>query len=409
MINKSNIFSFEECRGLISNISSKNYATPNECLAKLMELNALFREAVKQKSRFDNISISQKDNIENLLYLCAPKINYNIEECFKQSVNNDRFKIIVEYSLNINSTAEDIAKQVEDFYVVACMALTNPILQKGVTPSSILKIHWDRYAQEAGVDDSEEIRKIVARIISRLFTDNIEYQNACSNNSIEVGLDVKETTTNFGKWQESFTDLMDSIKLLHNSFVESICNKCKQKQTVSTSAAAKLAKWISIPDLVKIEISKIDNEPYMDYQRRELIRPFPKISYFAKLDEEEKQRKLNSFWGILERSSTESILVTSIEKLKEDIEDIPHQPIQDISISLRRVIERNFDVNLIEINNENDRYATPEYFDVARSNVERVVTTRPAVINPERRVIFKGLYLVPLNICETPNNNLRQF
>ena len=218
MINKSNIFSFEECRGLISNISSKNYATPNECLAKLMELNALFREAVKQKSRFDNISISQKDNIENLLYLCAPKINYNIEECFKQSVNNDRFKIIVEYSLNINSTAEDIAKQVEDFYVVACMALTNPILQKGVTPSSILKILWDRYAQEAGVDDSEEIRKIVARIISRLFTDNIEYQNACSNNSIEVGLDVKETTTNFGKWQESFTDLMDSIKLLHNSF-----------------------------------------------------------------------------------------------------------------------------------------------------------------------------------------------
>lgn len=413
MTKEINTFPVAECQRLISRISGVVYESPNDCLARLDDIDPLFKDAVRQKFRFDDISTSLKDSLDRLLEYCAPDISYDIVESFSwrrdgATVDSDDI-IIPEYTLSISTTAEEIVEQVDEFYSVAFKALTNSLLNKGVTPVSILKDLVDRYSLEAGVDESEEIRKIVNRMVKRMFSDNAEANGHLYHNPIADNPNLEEAMASVdGRWQDNFANLLDCIKTLDRSLAGYINVEYSSRRGLNTGIISILSRWIS-QSYVKIRVHKEVVKPYKDTDMRAFIHPFPKMSYAASINKEEVRRRLKSFLKIIEDSSSDSILTTSIEVLKEDIENIPNQPAQDISISLKRVIEKNFNVILLEIDNEDDRYATPEFFEASRANVKSVVTTRPAVLGPGDRVISKGLYLVPMRNTENPNNNLTIF
>lgn len=403
MDNEFNIFPVEECRKLIARITDEDNSDPNQCIGEIEKINKLFREALNRKCSFDDLAISLKDDVSQLLKFCVPRINYEIKAGCKAKKCKDRINgvigvfVVPNYQLNINTTAEEIAAQVDEVYALAVNTFTIPILRKGVTPKAVLQLLWDKYTLEEGVDGSDDIHRIVSRIVNRLFSDSAEGYTERSENACVTAADGANATPDARP--ESIVVMAEYIATLQTQFSQYVSEACKSSYTINSDAASELAKWIQIPNMT---IEMKEQTPYEDAQLKGFVVPYPLLQ--KTVNKENVIARMKAFVGILKNSSHNYILKAPVEQLKKDIEDIDNQPAQNIDVSLKQVIENNFNVRFIEINTEDSRYANPEYFEVSRSNVDKVVTTRPAVIDCFGKVIFKGRYLVPQSDKDKLNN-----
>jgi len=401
MTNEKKISPVEEW-GQILKECGKECDNLKECLYGLNFIREKFKEIIRQKFRFDDIPNSIKERLNNLLECCDLDINFHIkdyEKLYYKTIDYNGCKAYMpmcdrKYTLEFVTTAKDIVSQIDNFYKFAKESLSNPLLKKGVTPTYILNSLADRFSLDTGVDNIDDIKEIVNRMKEKIFSENEEkcddvtrYGNLEKPN-LECAINrvCKED-------YDSLDKIINDIKNIKDVLSQYIRALYFSNKEYSFETIAKLAKWISFP-YNKIIVKEKIVFPKNDEQNRELRIPFPEIYLSIDIKEDLKET-LTLFKDIIEDSSNKTVLKTSIMALKEDIENIPNLK-QDICVSIRDVIQKNFNVKLIEIDSERDKYATIEYFMVSRANVEKVVTTCPAVLWLDNRVIKKGHYLVPL-------------
>lgn len=401
----NNSQNIEKLRSLISEISGKIYASPNECFEEISRIYSYFQELLRDILSHADFSLALKSDIEKLIEFTTPELHYELSESY--SCNNDisKLRINVEYKLIIKSTPEEIITQVDEFYSTAVGSLIDPNLLTGVTPSLILKYLVDSYSSNYGIDNKEEIDRIVARLAKRIFIENPgstvetidtpDHDDKCS-----IELDGTQILKNVEEWQ-NLDDLLHNIDNLRLTVAGFFIRKCKAMHVQNMKTVSRLSRWLTAPKLI-ITSYRQDAQPVVSFSEKMVCIPFPTMIYRTFPDFKKISERLEILIEMFAGSSA-SLLKTNAVSLKHDLENITTQEPQEINISLKNIIEKNFNVWILEVDSESDNYATPEYFNVSRANVEKVMTTKPAVIGLDGKVIYKGLYVVPLDTNDTEN------
>lgn len=411
----------------IGMISEKLYASPDECLSALAGITAYFRENVAEKINFGQIPMALKDTIINkLIGISSPIVDYNIDwsvmcsspflpvttasdskECY---VYDKDFNIKVKYRLTIRSSAEDLASQVDEYCSMAVKSLSDPAFNTNITPTFVLKNLVDTYALERGVDEKEESDRIVGRLVKRFFAEEPQPADKClghdeSTAQLEDSPRLETAVKRVSEWQ-CLHDMLENFALLQRTIVEAIYRISKKNELRNLSEIAEFTKWFSYQKInINIMVKQEEREPGFDPEKREVRIPLPSILYAIDPDVSRIEEHVRKLWNVIREAHSDSILKTDSLALKHDLEGICNMPPQDIGPLLQGVITRNFNVRLIEVHDDADKYATPEYFEVSRANVKKVVTTKPAVVGIDGNIISKGIYLVPLGNSDFTDNN----
>ena len=386
----------------IDMISGKFYGSPDECISALTGITTHFRKVAEENIRCKEIPNTLKDNIYTLIDNSTAIVDYDIDcdspECY--CCDKD-FNITVRSLLTVRSTAEDLAAQVDEFCDQAVMSLSDhTVLNKNITPTFMLKNIVDTYALERGVDEREEIDHIVSRLVKRYFTDAQPASEMCpcTDDYDREFADIPWLTAaieNVSQWQ-TFNKLSENFALLQRSIVRTIYKTGQAQNIPNLDKITKFARWFSFPNVI-IKVRQEENGPIIDFEKKEVRIPFPTMLYAIALDQPRLLDYIRKIWRIIQGSYTDSVLKTDSLSLKRDLQEICDKPAQDIGPLLLGAVIRNFDVRLIEIHDEDDQYATPEYFEASRANnVKNVTTTKPAVGGREGKIISKGIYVGPL-------------
>lgn len=386
------ILFIEECERWIKRVSENTCDSPDICLAQFRDIDTSFRNCVMNRLKFADIPSAMRDNLISLAGYCAPAIDHEISEVI--TWNDDVRDFEVAYRLSVKAKPEVMAAQIDEFCTVAVNALTDPALRKGVTPLYILETLVDRYAQEEGVDDREEIDRIVSRLLARLYADGGKLPDMCPDTADNEIPDLEDLLAQSGNAM-SLTELNDYLARLGSYIQIYVERTCISEAHPNCGAVTGLARWIKLPH-GDIKMSRKNSGPEMDRAARELRWKFPELTFRINIDKESLRDQIKRIVDIIMTPKVRSILKTCTQAIRHDIEDIANQPRIDVSILLKNVIERNYMVRFIDVVSEYDKCATPEFFNVERANVPKVKTTRSAVVDSEGKVLYKGLYLVPL-------------
>lgn len=385
-------FPSEKYSDLVSKVGRQTYSNPNECLECIGLVDKMFADALEEDFSCSPMPLTSKIRLRDLARLCAPILDYDIEETYRwlpQRIKAGRTDYIAPvYSLRIHTSAAEIVRQEEALYATALGSFSNPMLKSGVTPHYILTELIDRYSQEMGIDDPQEIARIVNRLLWRFFTDEVE-PDAHESDTPACQSEPEAIGGNFTNFADVMRAARSARRIVATRFRE---NYSGRKRILSS-----VAEWIS-PGPVGISVvAESIPDPIMDDVERCVKITYPKMLYTIVFPTKQLETNLKKFVSIFRSDGGKALVRTSLTSVRDGLKAILSLPPQDISLSLRKVIEDNFNVTLIEVDSEGHRYATPEYFEVSRSNVSKVVTTRPAVIGPDGKIIAKGIYVVPMN------------
>lgn len=383
-------FPTEKYAALLRAIEDKEYSGPNECFEFIAGIDRMFQKALDEDFSCSPLPYASKNRLRDLAGLCSPILDYDIEESYKLLLRRlaaGRTDYIAPvYSLRIRTTAAEIVRQEEALQAAALGCFANPMLKSGVTPHYILTELVDKSSQEIGVDDPEEIAKIVGRLLSRFFTDREEAETEAAAAAFEA--DPAEAGGRFATFAEVMRVVKSQRKIVAARLAAHYC--------ASNPVIATIAEWIS-PAPASIGVAAMPiGLPAMNDAERIAVIHYPEMQYTIDSVTGPLERNLRKLIGLFKDADSKMLIRTSLTSLKHGLRAIPSLPPQDLSLSLRRLVEDNFNVTLIEVDSEDDRYATPEYFEASRSNVAKVVTTRPAVIGPDGKIIVKGIYVVPM-------------
>lgn len=415
MSNEIKTFSVEECKRWIDTVSVKTFTSPDDCLKELDMINECFREAMLDKIRFEDISDRMRGLIRELMNYCGPAIDYEIKETSTISQESKvtpneceiRLNEILGYTLNIKSSSEDIAAQIDAFYSTAIAALSDPLFKKGYyDPQYVLTIMGESCWLETDVKEPEEIERIASKLVKRFFIEIPEdTDNAFLNDKVKdtesVGmLECDGQSLNI----LNIEGLNTSIKTMRDSVKRYISDKCKYMPHSNPAKISALAQWINLPKFgitVKVSTTAVK----IQQAGRKFTLELPERQYLI-TEKERFSNPLDSVLSIVTEALTNSVMKTSAKLLRRDLENIinlQNDDSKDIRALLKQVICDNFNVDIIEIDNEDDSYATPQYFEVSRSNlVDKPTTTQPAILSKKDGApILKGHYVVPLAPADT--------
>lgn len=411
MSNEIKTFSVEECKRWIDTVSVKTFTSPDDCLKELDMINECFREAMLDKIRFEDISDRMRGLIRELMNYCGPAIDYEIKETSTISQESKvtpneceiRLNEILGYTLNIKSSSEDIAAQIDAFYSTAIAALSDPLFKKGYYPRRVLTAMGESCWKETDARDPEEIERIASKLVKRFFVEIPEDTDNTSHN------DTVKDTESVGMLEcdgqsPNIKGLNTSIKTIRESVQRYISDKCKDMSHSNPAKISALAQWINLPKFgitVKVSTTAVK----IQQAGRKFTLELPERQYLI-TEKERFSNPLDSVLSIVSESLTNSVLKTSAKSLRKNLENIinlQNDDSKDIRALLKQVICDNFNVDIIEIDNEDDSYATPQYFEVSRSNlVGKPTTTQPAILSKKDGApILKGHYVVPLAPADT--------